>query len=705
MKGKLGLAAALLAAGVLALGAALLVRDRAPQRPAVTAPDVVLITLDTTRSDFVGAFGDASAHTPTLDRLARRGTSFLHAWSPAPLTLTAHCSLMTGLEPPEHGVRDNGVTALPAEIPTLASTLRAAGYDTAGFVSSRVLDRRFGLSRGFERYDDSMVSENRGEYGYPERNAADVTDAATAWLKLAKRPFFLWVHYYDAHAPYTPPEPWKRETPREAYAGEISTVDGQVDRLLAALPGESGRTVIAVVGDHGEGLGEHGERAHGLFLYRASLEVPLVIAGASAPLGKALGDLVSIRAVPATLLRLAGLEASATPFGSALPGLGGPDPKPVYSETQMPANAYGWSPLRSITEPRWRLIDAPRVELYDLLTDAQELKDVSREQPEIVSRLRIELDAIGLPANEKPRQAPTVEVDPQVQASLRSLGYVGSASGPTSRGDAVPMDPKDGLALLRDLEEAKQLLEAGQTQSALSRLRELVKRSPDNVPFLTNLASAQMATGDAESAIRSYRHALELNPRLDFLELNLAEALLQSGQLDEARQHCRKALALNPRLSGAWLGLAEVESKSGHPDAARATLLEAIDAGTESSGIQLLLGQIELRGGRLDEADRALEAATRMAPKWELGWILWSQVAERQGRRKEALERALEAVRANPEHPIANLRAGRLLAAAGRAEEGRPMLSRAVLLAPGTATGDEAQRLLDEIRQDTSKPR
>ncbi|MGH9464821.1 MAG: sulfatase, partial [Thermoanaerobaculia bacterium] len=347
-------------------------------------PSLLLVTLDTTRADHLGAYGATAAKTPVLDALARRGARWAQALTASPLTLPAHCSLLTGLQPPEHGVRDNGVAALPAEVPTLATALAEHGYVTAAVVASRVLDRRFGLDRGFATYDDRMVAESVGQYGYPERDARAVTDAALAWLAgregdpgAAERPWFLWVHYYDPHAPYRPPAAASLATEAERYAGEISWVDEQLERLLAALPAAGAATLVAVVGDHGESLGEHGETGHGIFLHQPSLRVPLLIAGPGVAPGTVVSETVATSRLAATLLGLLGSGAAAAPFGPPLPGIGldasQAGDAAVYSETLLPATAYGWSALKAITDGEWRLVVAPRPQLYDLGADPGEL--------------------------------------------------------------------------------------------------------------------------------------------------------------------------------------------------------------------------------------------------------------------------------------------------------------------------------------------
>ena len=287
--------------GVLLAAAASLAQA---QETRAAASSVVLITLDTTRADVLGAYGGRAA-TPALDGLATRGVRYTGAITASPLTLPAHASLLTGLDPPEHGVLDNGIAALSSDVPTLASVLAGRGYATAAFVASRVLDRRFGLARGFATYDDRMAAEQLGEYGYPERDADAVTDAALGWLatRPRARAVFLWVHYYDPHAPYAP---GAGADDAARYAGEVAAVDRQVARLLKALPAGAGAPVVAAVADHGESLGEHGERGHGLFLYGPVVTCPSSSRARACHAGRVVDGPVASRRLAPTLALFAG---------------------------------------------------------------------------------------------------------------------------------------------------------------------------------------------------------------------------------------------------------------------------------------------------------------------------------------------------------------------------------------------------------------
>ena len=431
--------------------------DRRPLEGPVRATSLLLITLDTTRADAIGVYGgSAAAETPNLNRLAAAGLRFRRAIAPSPLTLPSHTSLMTGLDPPGHGVRGNGTAALSPEIPTLAEALGSQGYATAAFVASRVLDHRFGLGRGFAHYDDAMLAERVGEYGYPERPADEVADAAIAWFERLSQgtPYFAWVHFYDPHAPYDPPTGFGGAGERSRYLGEVAFTDHEIGRLLSAARRLAPSLLVAAVGDHGEALGDHGERSHGVFLYRSTIEVPLILAGPGVPAGRVVAQPVAIRRLAATLAMLLGGD-SALP-GPVLPGIDGDAASselPIFSEATMPAEVYGWAPLTAVTDGRWRYIEAPRPELYDVGADPDERVNLVERQAGQVARLRAVL------ADQRARmpqaQAVSPELDDGTQAALRALGYLEAMPGAPA--DAI--DPKDGVALLADFERAKELLE------------------------------------------------------------------------------------------------------------------------------------------------------------------------------------------------------------------------------------------------------
>jgi choline-sulfatase len=593
-------------------------------------PDILLVTLDTTRADALGSYGAPGGSTPALDALAASGVRFERAYSPAPLTLPAHASLFTGKEPAEHGLRDNGWGRLEAKHALLAERLRAAGYRTAGFPASRVLDARFGLGRGFELYDDAMAAERVGEYGYPERPAAEVVDAALAWLKKAggEAPIFVWVHFYDPHAPYQPPSGRVAGGEKEAYAAELAYVDRELGRLLAGWPAGRKR-VVAAVADHGEAFGEHGEKGHGLLLHEPTLRVPLLLAGEGLAPAVVKEPVAAIR-LAATLLKVAGLEGlpgKPLPQGAKAEGA----PAPIFHETLFPGTAFGWSPLAAITSGFSRVVKAPRPEIYDLEKDPAEsrnlIADAGSEQRKASRELEAHLKKFPLAAT------PPL-VDAEVAAELRSLGYLSGQSR-----EFGELDPKDGVALLEKLKEAGQLEGFGQIAEAKKMVEELVAKSPKSIPFLARLAGLQGKMKEGEAALVTLDKALKLSPQLDFLHLERGDLLLAQGKKEEAAQAYKIALGLHPRLAKAWLKLAEMELRAGRPEAEEKLLKEAVEAGTASAAIEARLGEVNLRRGNLEVADRHLEAATRLLPQWSAPWKLWAQVARQQGKNEIAAER------------------------------------------------------------------
>ena len=565
-------------------------------------PSVILVTLDTTRADHLGCYGAARAATPTIDALARSGVRFTQALSPAPLTLPAHTSLMSGRVPRRHGVRDNVGFKLDGKIPLLAERLRAAGYTTAAFVSSAVLDREGGLDRGFATYDDNVRVGDRQAFDYEERAASQTVDALMPHLAELKTPFFLWVHFYDPHFPYVPPEPYATRFKDRPYDGEIAFVDAQLGRIMEVFKRKGTTLYVAVAGDHGESLGEHGEDGHGVFLYEATQHVPLILNGPGIPPGSTVDAAVGLVDVAPTLLDLLKLPALPDTDGRSLSALlrGEKAATRDYEmETMYPSFSYGWAPLRAIRSGPYKYIAAPRSELYELPTDPRETKDLSLTMAKRAAELgkmlaeRVESDLTIVPADD-------ADTDER-RERLSSLGYVSGSAAPATGA----LDPKDGIVLLKELETARHAVQLGDPKDAIAPLTRLLAKNPTNIPARLVLGQAQLATGRADDAIATYRTVATKVPgnALAWFDLGNAyagKAVKDDAAFAEAKSCYERSLALSARRADTYLNLAALTAARHDPAEARKTFLRARAAGVADPTIETALGVLEV--GRKDDA-------------------------------------------------------------------------------------------------------
>jgi arylsulfatase A-like enzyme len=526
---------------------------------------VVLVTIDTLRADRVGAYGDVRARTPVLDTLAARGVRFETAISPAPLTLPSHASLLTALDPPRHAVRHNSIHRLGEGIPTLAEAFSRAGFATAAFVGAVVLERRYGLDRGFDLYDDRQMDRQSSQtVGYAERSAEQVVDAALHWLGSAPPRFFLWLHFYDPHAAYAPPAGFAMAFARDPYRGEIAFADFQLGRLLEALRARFGEQglLVAATSDHGESLGEHGELRHSYGVYDATQRVPLILYGVGMPAGRVVAAPVRLVDLAPTLLEAAGLPPLPGADGRPLqPLIAGRETqaRPAYVETFATRYDYGWSALQGLRTDRYKLIRAPRPELYDLSLDPGELEDLAAEQLELVR----ELDARLGQALAREGPAPDrVALDAAAAEQLRALGYVAPELPPGfEAGDPLAgPDPKDEIGLLARLAEVERLALLERPAEALALLRDLADPPTAVVALRATLA---LRAGELELALADARRAIEREPRRLDLRLVLASALEAQSGAASARDAWQEALAIDPRSRAAWQGIARALEQQG----------------------------------------------------------------------------------------------------------------------------------------------
>jgi arylsulfatase A-like enzyme/Tfp pilus assembly protein PilF len=596
-------------------GLALVAAIACARPPGPTAERIVLVSVDTLRADHVGCYGAADARTPHIDTVAARGVRFAAAFSPTPLTLPAHATLLTGRDPAGHGVRHNSIHRLAPGVPTLAERLAAAGFATAAVVGARVLERRFGLDRGFSHYDDLVEGRPHGPIGYAERSAEAVVDAALAWLANAPDRFFLWVHLYDPHRPYEPPPGFASAFTTRPYDGEIAFADAQIGRLLAAIDarwGDAGLLVVATA-DHGESLGEHGELTHGYSLYDATQRVPLVMRGPGVPGGRTLEAPVSLADVAPTILALAGAAPLDDASGVDLaPGWRGARSRGrgIYLETLATQLDFGWSPLLAIRTDRLKYVRAPRPELYDLAADPRETRDLAAERAEEVRALDAELEALLARRSQPPLAA---ELDPKARAGLRELGYIVGAPAvePDRLGRVGGVDPKDQRAILGGLAEAQALLHHGRREAALALLGGL----GDGAAVAAQRAAAALGAGRMEEAERDARTALAAQPDREDVRLILAQALLSQGR--EAEADAELSRLRRDEIEGSpWAAVRRARSleRGGDATAALELLERAHSRNPQEVVVAVLLGVLLEDAGRLEEALAAREAALGVAP-------------------------------------------------------------------------------------------
>lgn len=625
--------------------------------------NVLLVTLDTTRADHVGCYGDEDALTPTLDALAEEGVVFENAYVTVPLTLPAHASILTGLYPPENGIQDNGRGRLDPELPNLAESLRQAGYSTGAFLASVVLHSRYGLDHGFDVYDDDMAGgEQHGHESHLMRNADIVVDRALAWLTgQREKPFFCWVHLFDPHAPYDSHEEVFRDRFRDRpYDGDIAFADLHVGRLIAHLKdrGLYEHTLIVVVGDHGEGLGEHQEDEHGFMLYNSTARVPLIV---SAPELCQPGHRVStpvsqVDILPTVLTCLdlrsdesdliSGRSLSAALLGSKL------EPVACYMETQAPYHAFGWAPLASVANETWKYVKTAREELYNLKEDPDELNNLAVSQPEQLQEMQ-EL-FVEVQQSMNVHTAGDVMLTDDERQKLESLGYLsaGREQNPQDAEEVLP-DIKDMMVHYNTEVAARELISHGQADEAIEQLREVINVAPSFVPARMTLGKALQqqsredeavevfqatiatdpessaphfelgkhyaAIGNSDLAIEHYRKALELKPQDATSHFNLGSLLFSQGNSEEALKHYQQGLEAFPDSIVGNFNFSILLSSQGRNDLAIQHAERAMELSPRNPQIRFQLGQLYATTGNLVDAVTQFEQTLRLDPNYPRG--------------------------------------------------------------------------------------
>jgi choline-sulfatase len=651
---------AVLAAVGIAATALFLARGRAPRTdaevqarlsrltPARDGLNVVVVTLDTTRADRLGCYGFKGVATPHIDSVAREGVVFDNATATVPLTFPSHSSMFTGLVPPHHGVRDNGGFFLDDAKVTLAERLKGSGYATGAFIGAWVLESRWGLGQGFDHYSDrfELSKYKVVSLGTVQKTGDEVMTDALGWLDTVKSgKFFAWVHLYDPHAPYEPPEPYASRYPGTPYLGEIAYTDAVVGRLTAWLRdnGQLDRTVLVITADHGEGLGDHGESAHAYFIYGATTHVPLIVRTPWGLAGRNASRVSGVDLMP-TVLDLVGLPAE--------PGIDGRsvaralfDPQAAlghvaYSETYFPRYHFGWQHLRSLRDERYSFIDAPEPELYDLTADPGETTNVFKANSARAEELRVRMEKLAEAAGGKTPERQSL--DPDTLQRLAALGYVGNVidADPT----AVLPDPKNKLKLFSMMNAAKARAQEDQLDAAVALMRQVIAEDPNIMDAHLTLGNWLARARDPEGAIAAFKAALSLKPDDEISLGNLAQLYRARGRTQDeldALEVFRSALKVNPRNPQSWYQLATLYLDASRLDDASSAFKDALTANPKMGAAYNGLGVIAFERKDLPQAETLVRKGLELEPGLRTGRFNLARIREARGdeRAAEALYR------------------------------------------------------------------
>ena len=675
----------------------------------------LLLTLDTTRADALDPYG-ADGVTPNLGRLAAEGIVFEHAYAVTPLTTPSHASILTGLYPPQHGVRTNGQHRLGDEVTTLAEHLAPRGYRTAAFVSAAVLERRYGLDQGFEVYDDDLAGGRDEARMVAERIATPTVDAALGWLDGlgADEPFFLWVHLFDPHASYTPPEPYRSRFVDQPYLGEVAWMDAEIGRLLDHPRLAGGRrAAVMAIGDHGESLGEHGEATHGLLAYDGTLRVPWILRLPDGPRGRRFEPAVSQVDLVPTVLDLLTIDRAdaAGPGRSLLSALAAGDweERELYAESLAPRLLYGWAELRVARRGAWKSIDAPTPELYDTRRDPLEGTNRASERAPLLAELLASLD---LYEDETAAEGADLELDPATRAKLESLGYTATLGARS--GDGEGPDPKEMIEIHHLVQQAQGLMAEGRVETAEGLWRDILRQDPGNHQALLDLSRLRYERGDLEGAVavlerglatypgdaafalsleeletrrgapearpaqaedtaarnaeaealarqgrfdearRIWQEMVETTPRDPVAYGNLAALALERGDWEAARRWAERAVELDPTAAPSWNSLAFALDELGQTAAAAAAYGRALEADPSYLGARLNLGLLYKKAQDWPRAAATFEEVLERAPgHWQAHFELALLYAGPLGDPARSRPHLVAALEAAPDHPKA----------------------------------------------------
>lgn len=619
-------------------------------RQGIDKPNILFITLDTTRADRLGCYGYKNAGTPHLDRLADSGVLFEQCISPTPLTLPSHACMMTGLLPTFHGVRINGDNALSFKHQTLAELLARKGYACGAFIAAFVLDGRWGLKQGFHHYDDrfNLRKYKQLDFARVQRPGNEIVDSAFVWLEKQKdQPFFAWIHLYDPHHPYEPPEPYfsryKNGGASTLYDGEIAFTDEQVGRCVTWLEerGLDKNTIIVVMGDHGEGLGSHGEATHGYYIYDYAIQVPFIIKTPFKRLrGLRIAQQVRTIDIYPTLLEIAGIPFPRENQGiSLLPLLFEPEHQElipyVYSESMVPELQCGWSSLHSLRTSKYKYIDAPKPELYDLSVDPGEKNNLRLRRPKIIKKFKKELERI---IEETGKGAPAPEaanLDRETLKRLATLGYIGTQTG-TRKGKKSNIDPKDRFDIYKKISMANEYIGEEDYPRAAEILETILKEDPANPQIKLLLATCYIQLNRPGQAKQQLDSILKKEPDNVKALIRIAEILSEEGKNQDVVTICKKALSVDSQNTLAHMLLGKVYMEENQYEKALPFLRKAVEIQPKLSQNRQNLAICLLNLNQYDETEKILKSITQEDKDFPMAHFHLGLLYEKTGRIPEA---------------------------------------------------------------------
>lgn len=686
-------------------------------------PNVVLITFDTTRADAVGYATGRSDVTPTLDRLAAEGAWFSTCIASQPLTVPSHSTIMTGLFPYSHGVRNNGTYILDPKNVTLAERLRERGYATHAVVSSYVLDSQFGLDQGFDSYDDDLSGGPQQKmFMFREIRGDQTANKAIAWLKSkrpADQPFFLWIHFFDPHADYEPPAEFAARFPGERYQAEVAFADRELGRVVAALEelDLKDKTLMVMTGDHGEGLGDHGERTHGIFVYDSTVHVPLLFSGRGVPKRGKVPSVVRSADIMPTILDVLRLDPPRADGSSLLPLIRGEkDSAPTriaYSESFAPRLNFGWAELRAHRNERVKFVEAPKAEVYDIARDPGETKNLvsGGTLPDVARPLVAAMRPVVQNDPFSRGEHGEAQLDAETRRKLAALGYVWGA-------DSTPAgprpDPKDRIVYWERFQEAQALIRRHEYPQALTMVRSVLEVDKDNVVAMASLANVLMRMNERDEALEVFKKMIQIDPQRDTPYLGAARVLRETGRFAEAEEHARaviriqpenpegytavgdvmldqnrfpeaeamfrQAMKIDPHSSVAVSGLGNCLNRSGRLRDALAILKKGREHDPGSQAIVYNLAVVVERLGDPEGARKLYEESIAIDPDHSMSWNNLGAVHDRAGRRDDAIRCVWRARQVDPSNVEAAYNLGALLMRAAKPAEALPHLNDALVL-------------------------